>query len=235
MKNLSLALLLLLCSLVFAPSVYGLGGPAPSGPGSSGSNVYMIDDFEDGDYTSNPEWWKFDSISPKVVNNADYQDGDPVSLAEIKKFSLNISGSCSDWYCGGIGTYTARKGVDFSRYNTFQMDIYGNGPGSGTIKIELNDDDNGNWQIEQDPKKGFANIYDDKFSYNQTVDWRGWKRGSIPGADFIDENSGIGGDVWTPDQNGGSGGLIQMQMIFIGPKKAGNIRMNIDNVSLVVK
>jgi hypothetical protein len=134
-----------------------------------------------------------------------------------------------------MGTYLARKGSDLSRFNTFQMDVYGNGPGSGTIKIEINDDDNGNWQVEQDPKKNFANIYDDKYIYNLMVDWRGWKRVSLPVADFTDENPGVGDDIWNPNQEGGSGGLIQMQMIFIGPKRAGSIRFNIDNISLAVK
>jgi hypothetical protein len=226
------ALLLLSCLIC------GFGGPAPqASEGRSGysPNVYMIDDFEDGDYTSNPEWWKFDNVNLKVVENKDYLNGDQTSLSEIKKYSLNVNGTCTDWYCGGMGTYTARKGGDISRFNTYQMDVYGNGAGSGTLKIELNDDDNGNWQIEQDPKRGYSNLYDDKFAYNVVVDWRGWKRLSIPIADFVDENPGIGDDIWNPEQEGGSGGLIQMQMIFIGPKKAGNVRFNIDNVSLVVK
>jgi len=218
--------------------VCGFGGPAPvasESRGGYGSNVYMIDDFEDGDYTSNPEWWKFDNVTLKVVDNKDYLNGDQSSLNEIKKYSLNVNGTCTDWYCGGMGTYAARKGSDFSRYNAYQMEVYGNGAGSGTIKIELNDDDNGNWQIEQDPKRGYSNLYDDKFAYNVIVDWRGWKRISIPIADFVDENPGIGDDIWNPEQEGGSGGLIQMQMVFIGPKKAGNVRFNLDNISLVVK
>jgi hypothetical protein len=230
------SLLFVIMFLAISTMVFAMGGSAPSGSGSSGnSNLYMIDDFEDGDYSSNPEWWKFDNVNPQVVGNVDYQNGDPVSLAEIKKYSCGLTGSCTDWYCGGMGTYIARKGVDLSRFNTFQMDVYGNGPGSGSVKVELNDDDNGNWQVEQDPKKGFANIYDDKFVYNLIVDWRGWKRVSIPIADFTDENPGIGDDIWNPNQEGGSGGLVQMQMVFVGPKKAGNIRFNIDNVSLTVK
>lgn len=233
MKKYSMFLLFGFWIITLGFTACAFGGPAPAGGGNS--NLYMIDDFEDGDYTSNPEWWKFDNVSPKVVSNSDYQTGDPASLGEIKKYSLNMTGSCSDWYCGGIGTYTARKGVDLSRYNTFQMDVCGNGPGSGTIKIELNDDDNGNWQIEQDPKKSFANIYDDKFAYNLTVDWRGWKRVAVPIADFIDENPGVGDDIWNPNQEGGSGGLIQMQMIFIGPKRAGSVKYNIDNISFAVK
>ena len=216
-------------------SSFGFGGPSPSGDSSGNSNTYLIDDFEDGDYTVNPEWWKFDNINPKIVTNDDLQIGDPLSLKDIRKYSLNITGTCTNWYCGGIGTYLAKRGVDLSRYNAFQMDVYGNGPGSGTIKIELYDDDNGNWQIEQDPKKNFANMYDDRFVYNQTVDWRGWKRVVIPTADFVDDNPGVGDDIWNPNQEGGSGGLIQMQLIFIGPKKSGNVKYNIDNVSLTVK
>jgi hypothetical protein len=238
MKKLPAYFLIALLMITAAFIMNGFGGSAPqtSSTNSTGnSNLYLIDDFEDGDYTANPEWWKFDNINPKVVNNSDYPNGDPISLNDIKKFSLNITGSCTDWYCGGIGTYTARKGVDLSKYNTFQMDVYGNGPGSGTIKIELYDDDNGNWQIEQDPKKAYTPLYDDKFIYNLIVDWRGWKRVMIPIADFTDENPGIGDDIWNPNQEGGSGGLIQLQMIFIGPKKTGRINFNIDNVSLAIK
>ncbi len=235
MKKYLMFSLLGFCFLAISSSIYGFGGPAPSGGAGTNSNLYMIDDFEDGDFASNPEWWKFDNVNPRVVTNSDLQVGDPASLRDIKNYSCNITGTCTDWYCGGMGTYMARKGVDLSRYNAFQMDVYGNGPGSGTIKIELNDDDNGNWQIEQDPKKAYANIYDDKFVYNITVDWRGWKRVAIPVADFADENPGVGDDIWNPNQEGGSGGLVQAQLIFIGPKRAGNVRYNIDDVSLTIK
>jgi len=233
MKKYLLVLLSVTCMISLGLPVYGFGGPAPAGGGNS--NIYMIDDFEDGDCTSNPEWWKFDNVAPKVVGNADYQTGDPVCLGAIKKYSLNITGTCTDWYCGGIGTYIARKGVDLSKYNAFQMDVYGNGPGSGTVKIELYDDDNGNWQIEPDPKKAYAPLYDDLFAYNLVVDWRGWKRVAIPVADFTDQNPGVGDDIWNPNQEGGTGGLLQTQMIFIGPKKSSSVKFNIDNVSLVVK
>jgi len=238
------ALILSISILALAFVAYGFGGPAPSGgqfssgltPNNSGdSDHYIFDDFEDGDSTTNPEWWKFDNINLKIEDNSDLKQGDPQTINSIGKYSLRVTGTCTDWYCGGIGTYIARKGVDLSRFNMFQMDVYGNGPGSGTIKIELNDDDNGNWQPEQDPKKNFANMYDDKFVYNLTVDWRGWKRVQIPIADFADENPGIGDDIWNPNQEGGSGGLIQMQLIFIGAKRAGTVNMNLDNIGLAVK
>ena len=224
---------LLVMSFLFC----GFGGPAPETPTNSGSatpNSFLIDDFERGSLT-NPDWWKFDSVVLTVVDNSSYQTGEENVLKEIGRYSLNMKGKCTNWYVGGCGIYIAKPKTDYSRYGAFVIDVWGNGPGSGTIQIELYDDDNGNWQVEQDPKKGFANIYDDKFVYNQMVDWRGWKRVSIPISDFVDENPGVGDDIWNPDQNGGSGGLIQMQMIFIGPKKSGNVRVNIDNVSLVVK
>lgn len=229
-------LFLAACSL----TSYGFGGLPTSQQSeteimSAGGSVYLIDNFENGDMTTNPLWWKFDNIKPVVVTNDNLQMGDPVSLNEIKRYSLNITGSCRNWYCGGIGVYTAKRGEDVSKFNTFQMDVYGNGPGSGTIKIELYDDDNGNWQIEEDPNKNYAPLYDDVFIYNLTVDWRGWKRVDIPIADFIDGNPGVGDDIWNPNQQGGSGGFIQMQLIFIGSKKAGTVRYNIDNVALTIK
>lgn len=226
---------LVLVSMMFF--AYGFAGPSPQKPAdkNAGPDTYIIDDFEDGNYTSNPEWWKFDNVNPNVVDNADYQKGDPISLAAIKKYSLSIIGNASNWYAGGLGTYVARRGIDVSKYNAFQMDVYGNGAGSGTMKIEMNDDDNGNWQIEQDPNANFANLYDDKFSYTLIVDWSGWKRVVIPVADFVDENPGVGDDIWNPEQASGSGGLIQMQLVCIGSKKIGVLKYNIDDIALTVK
>lgn len=227
----SVFFLFIICAISI--SAFGMGGPAQAG--GDMPNIYLFDTFEDGNYSTSPEWWKFDNIALHVVDNSDYPEGDPNSLSNIGNYSISITGTCTDWYCGGLGVYTAKKGMDMSKYNTFMMDVYGNGPGSGTVKIELNDDDNGNWVPEQDPKKNFANMYDDKWIYNLTVDWRGWKRVQIPIADFVDENPGIGDDIWNPSQEGGSGGLIQMQLIFIGAKRAGSIRMNLDNIGLAVK
>jgi hypothetical protein len=215
----------------------GFGGPAPSAPASSSpstsSNVYMIDDFEDGNYNSNPEWWKFDNISANVVGNSDYQTGDPAVVKEVGQKSLNITGNATDWYAGGMGTYLAKKNNDLGRYNAIQMDIFGNGPGSGTIKIEVVDDDKGNWQVEQDSKG--VPLYTDKFTYSMIVDWRGWKRVAVPFSDFNLDNPGKGDGILTIGQENGKGGLLQVQFIFISPKKVGSLKYNIDNISLVRK
>jgi hypothetical protein len=217
----------------------GFGGGAPSDSSSSsdssniGSNsgdVYMIDDFEDGNFSTNPEWWSFDNIKATVVDNAGYQGGESLPVG---KKSVSITGTASDWYAGGMGSYLARKGVNLGRYNCFQMDVYGFGPGSGTIKIELVDDDKGNWQVEQDAKG--VPLYNDKFIYNVQVDWKGWKRVTIPFNDFSLDNPGNGNGEMNFAQVGGKGGLLQVQFIFIGPKRTGSLKYNLDNISFVKK
>jgi hypothetical protein len=223
------------CVLLFA---CGFGGPAPTASSSSsGSNsatagdIYMIDNFADGDYTTNPSWWKFDNITATVADNSQYQDGDPAAVAAAGKTSLNITGNASDWYAGGMGTYIAKKNNNLGKYTAVQMDVYGNGPGSGTIKIELVDDDKGNWQVEQDAKG--VPLYDDKFVYNINVDWKGWKVVAIPFTDFTLENPGKGDGILEVGQDSGKGGLLQMQMIFIASQKTGSLNYNLTNISLV--
>lgn len=226
--------LVLGCVFLFA---CGFGGPAPSassgGAPSASSSVYMIDDFEDGNYTSNPEWWKFDNITASVVDNADYQAGDPAVVKSIGKYSLNITGNAKDWYAGGMGTYLARKNNNLGGYNAVQMDVFGNGPGSGTIKIEVVDDDKGSWKVEQDSKG--VPLYDDLFVYNMMVDWRGWKRVTVPFSDFTLDNPGKGDGILTVGQENGKAGLLQIQFIFIAPKQTGSLKYNLDNISLVKK
>ena len=139
------------------------------------------------------------------------------------------------WYAGGCGSYIAKEGIDLSKYNNFVIDVYGNGAGSGTIKVELYDDDNKNWQVEQDATNGYAAIYDDKFSYEVKVDWNGWKRVSIPFADFVDENPMVGDDVWNPQQVGASGGLLQVQFVCLATSEKGKVNVNADNISLAVE
>ncbi|MCX5726928.1 MAG: hypothetical protein NT030_07155, partial [Candidatus Saganbacteria bacterium] len=60
----------MICVIVFSS---GFGGPAPA-PGATApsSDVYMIDDFEDGTYDTNPVWWKFDNINLQIVKNTNY-------------------------------------------------------------------------------------------------------------------------------------------------------------------
>ena len=176
------------------------------------SQLFLIDNFNDGNFAKNPEWWTFGQVS-----------------LSMKDGKLQAEGSTTNWYVGGVGTYLASKEVDYSKAKTLEMDVTGNGPNSGTIKIELYDDDNGNWQVEQD-SKNFRPVYDDIFVYKLKVDWSGSKHVSIPLADFKDSNPAVGDDIWNPEKSNSSGGLLQMQIIIVAPNKTGKAKISIDNV-----
>jgi hypothetical protein len=154
--------------------------------------------------------------------------------AGVGSYSLLLKGPATNWYAGGCGSYIAKENQDLSKYNSFVIDIYGNGEGSGTVKIELFDDDNSNWQVEQDPAKSYAPIYDDKLVYSVSVDWSGWERVSIPLDDFVDDNPGVGDDIWNPAQSDDSGGFLQIQFVCIASTDTGMINLNADNISLSV-
>ncbi|OGC33707.1 hypothetical protein A2311_01940 [candidate division WOR-1 bacterium RIFOXYB2_FULL_48_7] len=222
------------CLLGFTPAT-AMGGPAPKTPETKSGPAMMekmmlVDDFESGSLKSPREWWTFDLTKSEIAGNGNYKGGEPLPVGN---YSLLLSGPAKSWYAGGCGTYLAKEGADLSKYNTFQIDVYGNGLGSGTIKVELVDDDNKNWQVEQDSSKNYALIYDDKYSYEIKVDWSGWKRVSVPLADFIDDNPLVGDDIWNPQQTGGSGGLLQVQFICIAPSDKGKVNFNIDNIYLL--
>ncbi|MBN2190603.1 MAG: hypothetical protein JW728_05250, partial [Candidatus Aureabacteria bacterium] len=153
--------------------------------GSAGAAV--VDDFEDGDYSS-PEWWTFDRINPRVVKNSDGDKGKG-------KYSLEIDGEVQGWYSGGMGIYVADKS-DCEKSGSIVMDIYGYGKDSGQIKIEAADDDNMNWECEQDDN--YKLIKDDQLVYQFPVNWEGWKTVRIPFSMFKDSNPGIGDDEFNP-------------------------------------
>jgi hypothetical protein len=200
--------------LLISPA-FGFGS-AP-GPTPPAKGVLVIENFENVDPNKGPEWWSFDNLSMALISGKESK-----RAVELKGFTRN-------WYVGGIGKYI---GKDAGKYNTFDLDIYGTGKETATIKIELYDDDNGNWQIEQDPKNNYAPTKDDRFVYEMRIDWNGWKHISIPITDFADNNPGIGDDIWNPDQANGSGGLIQMQLIVNATKKVGKVDLYIDNIEM---
>lgn len=234
-KALFVSLVICFC----APFVLAMGGPAPGKPAANtaatpvamAEKVFLIDNFESGSLKSPRDWWTFDIQKAEAVSNKDLKGGESL---DVGSYSLLLKGPAKNWYCGGVGTYLAKENQDLSRYTNFQADIYGNGPGSGTLKVELYDDDNGNWQVEQDPAKNYVPVYDDKFAYEIKVDWDGWKRVSIPLADFVDDNPGVGDDIWNPQQTGGSGGLLQLQFVCIAGTDKGSVKFNVDNVMLTI-
>ena len=232
--------LLLVCfTMVFflgmALVVDAMGGPAPQKEGAVAlGDSFLIDNFESGSLRSPREWWTFDIRTAEIASNQMFKGGDIEVAAEVGNYSLFFNGEAGNWYAGGAGTYIAKENQDLSKFDSFQIDVFGNGPGSGTLKVELVDDDNRNWQAEQDPARSYSPVYDDKYTYDINVDWMGWKQVEILLDDFVDDNPGIGDDVWNPQQDGESGGLLQLQFVCLGATDKGEINLNLDNISLGV-
>ena len=77
----------------------------------------LIDNFENNADLKNPEWWSFDRVTRTVVKNPVSRPGDSLAKS-CGKYSLNIRGKASYWYCGGIGTYV---GTDASSFTGLEM------------------------------------------------------------------------------------------------------------------
>ena len=187
----------------------------------------LVDNFENNLDLKNPEWWVFDRVTRTVVKNPPARPGDSLAKS-CGKYSLNIKGSAKDWYCGGIGTYV---GLDASSFTGLEMCIWGNGAGSGKLKIELYDDDKGSWETKYD--KNWVPLKDDIWSTEQNVDWRGWKKVYIPFSNFVLTNPKRGDGKRNFNQLNGSGGLLQIQMVVLANSADGETNMNIDNVKLI--
>ncbi len=215
---------------------WAFGGPAPEKKEEvkEMKEIFIVSDFESGSIKSPREWWTFDISQAEAASNENLTKGNQDIAAKVGNYSFHLSGGATNWYAGGCGTYIAEEGQDLSKYNFFQLDIYGNGAGSGTLKIEIFDDDNNNWQVEQDPAKSYAPVHDDKLVYEVSVDWNGWERVSIPLDDFVDDNPKVGDDIWNPQQSDGSGGFLQIQIICLATSDKGSVDYNLDNISLTV-
>lgn len=183
----------------------------------------LIDNFEDGNYTERPTWYEFDQLELTIKDN---------NLAEasyLESKSLRLRGKTSDWYMGGAGLYL---GVNAQPYNTIKCVIKGNGPDSGNITFELFDDDNENFELETDAAYPSYLVFDDKWTYTQKVSWNGWRVVIIPFSKFRDANPTIGDNVLNLNQNNGSGGLIQLQLLAFAAEKKGRIDIQIDSIKM---
>lgn len=211
MKKMAAALLFL---AIISCQSFGMGSAIPSKESTNYKSL-RIGSFENQKSKNNSKWWTFGDISLKITGE--------------EKQSLELSGSTKNWYVGGVGTSI---GNDAGKYSAFDIEVYGTGKDSGTLKIELYDDDNGNNVIESNPKNGYAPIFDDRFVYLLKVDWDGLKHVSIPLPDFVDDNPEAGDNIWNPHQVNGSFGLIQMQIIIMARTKVGKIDLAISNLKL---
>ena len=186
-----------------------------------------VDNFEKNRDLKTPEWWSFDQVVPKVSNVA-FRNGDAVG-ASCGKLYLDLKGTANNWYCGGVGTYL---GVDASSYTGIELCILGYGEESGTLKIELYDDDKCGWETRYD--KTWVALKDDVWYFEQRVDWIGWRKISIPFDSFRLSNPGRGDGKTNFDQENGSGGLLQAQFILSACTPNGESHIGIDNIKLKV-
>ena len=140
---------------------------------------------------------------------------------------LNIKSAQDNVFVGLIGAYL---GIDTSRVNAMKLRVRGIKDNPMRVVFELYDDDNENWQIEKGDKN--RPIFDDQFSYTLHVNWDGWKTVIIPLKKFRDTNAGVGDNKWNPYQTATSGGLIQMQILFVANTPLQNYEIGIDDIKL---
>ena len=210
---------ILVIALFVIPAIcYGWGTPAKV---QKASYPFLVDKFDDGNFNKDPEWFVFDNVILNVVSNANLKQNS-VSVAEK---SLSFKGKAFDWYVGGMGT---TLGIDGTKYDSLELNVYGNGDASGLIKVELYDDDNGNADIEVD--KSWKPTSDDLWSAELPVNWTGWKHISIPFS--ILKKSGGGNGKFDPDLSNGSSGLNKIQIIAVASSQTGAINFNIDSLEL---
>jgi hypothetical protein len=183
--------------------------------------TFVLDDFEDGELIMLPKWWAFGGVEAFVEQN---------NISELNGLgnkSIRLRGYPKNWYIGGIGTHFT---ADMRPYNAMKLLVRGRGKSSGTLVIELYDDDNDNWIIEPHDFVEYKTKFDDKFVYTQQVNWLGWRVLIIPFDKFTDANPTIGDDKWNPYKIGNSGGLLQLQMIFSAGEKDKVADLQIDTI-----
>ena len=190
-----------------------------AGAASEYDKVLLIENFNDGNISAAPEWWKFDRLEATAAESKDNRLG---------QFYLKLTGKAEKYYVGGLGAYLGKSAAE---YNALALDVYGAGLNSGTLRVQLFDDDNGTYQVEQD--KNFKPTQDDQLEYEIVVDWEGWRTVEIPFSRFVDVNPGIGNDRWDAGATGGSGGLLHIQIIALSNTPNGQLNIGLDNLQLV--
>ncbi|MFA4967463.1 MAG: hypothetical protein WC624_04520 [Candidatus Margulisiibacteriota bacterium] len=217
----------LLCILVFLFMVSAASAMGGSAPAKKAAYPYLIDNFEDGNYNKDPEWFTFDGIIPSIANNSGLKEGDAKVAENVGTYSLGLTGAAKDWYVGGMGVML---GIDATGYDSFNIDVYGNGENSGKLKIELYESVTGKTEIEVG--KDWKPLHDNLWSNEIEVNWTGWKHLSIPIKEF--KNEGHGSNVWNPKLINGQGGLVKAQLISVATTQTGSVNYDVDNIELGV-
>lgn len=201
--------------LILASSVFPFGEPAPQF--ISDDTGTTLEDFSTGALSS--RWWRFGSLQESFT---------APDLPDVGPKAMMLKGSADNWYVGGRGMYV---GLDAGKYVGIEFWLWGSGPETGKVKIQLFDDDNNTAQIEQDA--AFKPLQDDEFEYEMPIDWSGWKKVHIRFDQFHDINPGVGNDIWDPFTLTKSTGLTQLQFIFNAVSKNGTVDTGLGTIRLV--
>lgn len=186
--------------------------------------VKTLDNFEDGTILEKPEWWQFGQLNAEVV---EVRDGEAPHY--VGNYVLQLRGKTRHWYVGGMGVYMP---MDATGFNYVKLNVKGYGLRSGSLVLELYDDDNNNGYIEHNELDPTHTLYDDKFIYTLKVNWSGWRVVMIPMHMFKDANPGIGDNIWNPNQRDGSAGFAQLQCLVLADSVKGDIKMDIDTIKM---
>lgn len=190
----------------------------------SAAKLFLLDHFEDGDYLKNPTWWSFGPLKLSVGYNTSSGN-----TPFVQKRSLFFQGEGTR-YVGGVGMYYPK---DLSAFEGLRLVLWGNGPSSGHLQIQLFDDDNGNFVVETFSNMKNTPSKDDVFLHTLRIDWEGWREVLIPFSEFHDGNKSVGDDVWNPKQTAGSGGFLQLQLIAMTSKPGLPIFFKLDSIGFV--
>ena len=147
-------------------------------------SFYLIDNFESG---KADKWYRFGGAQMTVEKNTTPEAGGKDTIAEsCGDYALKLKGYATNWFAGGIGT---DLNIDASPFTRLQIDVYGSDQ-RGKLKIELFDDDNNNFSLEQDPARDWLPTKDDKWVAEVPILGKGFTRVSIPFTAFKLDNPG---------------------------------------------
>ena len=187
------------------------------------NKVLEIEDFEDNDISNKPKWEFFGNINYEIKKNKS-------NIKWLGKHTLRVTGQGKSFYIAGTTIYLNK---DISDYHTLKFTAKNNVKQTSMIQIELYDDDNNNKYIEVAKTNPDILTKDDKFVYKLDIQGKEWEVLYIPLNAFRDANMTVGDNVWNPQTTNNSGGLVQIQFLFISENKNAEIDMEIDNIKFL--
>jgi hypothetical protein len=138
------------------------------------------------------------------------------------KNSLLLSGldKNANYWISGVNTLpnalTNRFTTTKSNELYFNISIYGTGDKLASLSVRLTEDD--------DNSGAFEAANDDAFTYLIAVDWKGWKRVSIPYSSFTDSDAALGNNSAEPSK------LKGMSLALVANTSTQNVSLNADYI-----